>query len=134
MDLQKHQDSVACINPFSKYAGFEQYLEVWRPALFYPEGLEAYIKAYGPEKYGVLNLLGFEWIAIVKFLTGVDVENPEECSDVCSQGVLIEQGTFQGPLIAPAEHWAFVASSDDLLLRDCDPLELRMMLLAHETP
>ena len=126
------EDSVACINPWSKYRGYEAFLELWRPAAFEPAGLEAYIRDYGPEKYGWLNLFGELYIAEVKKLTGRSVENPIENSDFCSQGALIELGKYQAPLIAPQEHWAYLAANDDVVMRDADPLELRMMLLAHE--
>lgn len=131
--LDLHENSVASINPASKYRSLDEYIEVWRPADFRAEALQAYMTDYGPQKYGALNLLGFEWTALVKKLTGRDVENPLECSHVCSQGALIYLGQYLAPIIAPQEHWAFIAASDDLLLRDCDPLELRMMLLAHQS-
>jgi len=133
LDIVHLQDSVACINPAAKYAGYEEYLEVWRPAAFEPDGLKAYIADYGPEKYGALNLVGFEWVALVKWLTGKNVENPIEVSDVCSQGALIQLGRYQAPLIMPQEQWSELAASDDLLIRDVDPLALRLLLLAHQS-
>jgi hypothetical protein len=130
--LSLTEDSVAAINPASKYQGLDDFLEIWRPSAFEPEALGNYVRDYGPEKYGWLNLLGFEYEAIIKEITGKDVANPLECSHVCSQGALIYLGKYLAPMISPQEHWAYLAASDDLLLRDCDPLELRMMLLAHQ--
>lgn len=127
------EDSVAAINKDSKYDGLDDYLEVWRPTLFEMDALSGYVHDYGPAKYGLLNLFGFEWEAFVRKLTGRDVSNPVEVSAVCSQGALIYLGKYLTPLIAPQEWWANTAASDDILLRDCDPLELRMMLLAHQS-
>ena len=127
------EDSVAAINPVSKYLGFEGYLELWRPVAFEAAALTSYIRDKGPEHYGALNLLGFEYVALVKDITGRNVDNPIETSEVCSQGALDYCGNYLAPLISPQEHWVFIAAHDDLLLRDCDPLELRMMFLAHQT-
>ena len=133
LDVVQHQNSVACINPAAKYANYESALELWRSTAFNPAGLKAYIAAYGPQKYGLLNLFGFEWIAFVKLVTRRNVENPIECSEVCSQGVVIELGTYQAAQFAIfPEHWAHAAACNDNTLRNLDPLELRMMLLAHE--
>lgn len=126
------EDSVAAINPASKYGGLDDYLEVWRPAIFVPDALARYVADKGPERYGALNLVGFEWRAIVKQLTGREVDNPIEISEVCSQGALDFLGNYLAPLISPLEAWAFTAAHDEMTLRDCDPLALRLMLLAHE--
>jgi hypothetical protein len=125
--LDKHEDSVACINPAAKYAGYESYMELWRPAAFEPDGLKLYIAIYGPEAYGWLNLAGFEWIAFVKAITGRDVQNPVEVSQVCSQGVG-DYMTLEANLGVVEMEWI-----RDVDIRNLDPLALRMGLLAHES-
>ncbi len=121
-------NSVAALFPDSKYATSIEYLELWRATSFLEQGLVNYIQEYGPAQYGLLNLSGFLWMALVKGLTGKDIANPEECSDVCSQGALIELGLFQ-----VSEPWAIALAASDEFLRICDPLLLRTTLLAHET-
>jgi hypothetical protein len=123
------ENSVAAVNPVSKYDGAEK---VGRLQLYRPDGdapkkaiaITNYLKDYFAVKYGWPNLLGFEYQALVKFLTGKDVTNPLEVSHVCSQGVLIFLGKY-----LMSEHWAVEAVANDTIVRNCDPLALLMAVV-----
>lgn len=125
--LDLHENSVACINPAEKWDAAAKLglVEVWRPDAFDPEALRRYIARYGPEKYGALNLAGFEWVAAVKALTGKDVANPVEISQVCSQGdgdfLTINYG-FTG-----AEAWIM-----DVKICNLDPEALRLNFVMEQ--
>ena len=125
--LDTKQNSVAAINFASKYETWASLndVEVWHPAKFAEDALKQYLQIFGPEHYGVLNLFGFEYLAFVKELTGRDIENPLEKSQVCSQGVGDFLSINEG--YTGAEQWIFGANIPNL-----DPLALRMLFLSHQ--
>ena len=128
------ENSVACINPCSKYDGAK--IEVWRPDGITEDIANAAIDLYISQEigwpYGWTNLLGFGWEAMVKKLTGHDPGNLIENSTVCSQGVLLYLGKYLAPLVKPALDWAAQMAYDDKTLRAFDPLAARISFLAHQ--
>jgi hypothetical protein len=140
--LSISEDSVCSVNPCAKYDGVP--VEIWRPWSplpqdagpasvnnIYEAAIDTYISQEIGWKYGWSNLLGFEYKALVKMLTGKNCANPIEVSDVCSQGVGIYLGKYLAPLVKPALDWAAAIAYDDLLIRNFDPLAARIAFMAH---
>lgn len=123
--LDLEENSVAAVNPDSKYSRYVSLglVEVWRPEkhdeLFLGNAMVEYLKAYGPAKYGILNLLGFEYEAAMEKLLGVQIDNPVHVSNVCSQGALLYLSQKY------AEEYTVTQRN----LRDMDPLALRMLFM-----
>jgi hypothetical protein len=115
-------DSVASVVSDAKYD--ERYVECWRLDDLSAENatntFNLYLAKYVPERYGLLNLIGFAYRAVIKEITGKDVDNPIECSQVCSQGV----GDYIR--LSGVEPWFSVVD-----IRNLDPLMLRILFLAH---
>lgn len=121
-------DSVAAVTLASKYdKGYR--IEVWRPSAaeeFLAGALERYLEKWHAKGYGWENLLGFEYVAMVKALFDRSVTNPILRSRVCSQGAMIYLGNYA------LEPWA-CALADGAALDNCDPLQERLYYLANQT-
>jgi hypothetical protein len=121
-------NSVAAVTLASKYdTGYR--VEVWRPSVsqeYLPGALERYLEKWHVRGYGWENLLGFEYVAMVRELFNRNVANPIMHSRVCSQGVLIYLGNFV------LEPWA-CPLTDGPALENCDPLQERLYYLANQT-
>lgn len=118
-------NSVAAITEASKYdTGYK--VEVWRPE---PTGVvlavafDQYLQQWHDRRYGWANLLGFEYVAMVKELFDRSAANPVLHSRVCSQGVMMFLGRFCRVPWAAA--LALPPQIDNI-----DPLRERMIYLA----
>lgn len=133
--MDEAADSVAAIQPASTYndAAAKGRVELWRPTTdaSLADAVISYIHTYGPMRYGELNLLGFEWKAIVEGLFHIADNNPIRDRLVCSQGIIILLGKFM-QLSAPLESWAWNYVNVPDNIANCDPLELRLLFLAHQ--
>jgi hypothetical protein len=128
--LSLTEDSVASVVDEQKYADPLAHgeVELWRPTATVQQceaAFTRYLNRYVPEGYGIENIFGFAYRALIKQLTGKDIENPIEHSQVCSQGAV----DFLTMLYAEeATDMAWILAVD---IRDCDPLALRMQFLAQ---
>ena len=128
-------DSVAAVQPASVYNddAIAGRVELWRPDAAMPLGaaVNQYIQIYAPMKYGELNLIGFEWVAIVESLFHENVVNPIKDRLVCSQGMMIMLGKFIASAVQQ-ELWAEQIALDSDKLSNCDPLQLRMYFIGNQ--
>lgn len=124
--LGNGQDSVAAVVQDTKYDG--QPVEVWRTGATNEQiwaAFQDYLHTYVPEHYGLPDLFGFEYKAMIRALTGKDIDNPIYTTPVCSEGVLLMMKLYCQHGCASLE-WAM-----EIAVRDEDPLKLREHILAH---
>ena len=129
MALEDGINSVASVVEDAKYEApvGQGQVELWRPdataeGVFLAFG--EYLAKYVPRQYGYMDLFGFLYRALIKRLTGKDVDNPIECSEVCSQGAT----EFLKLLVAHGSGETWVTKVE---VRNEDPLALRLDFIAH---
>ena len=132
--LDLKENSVAAVNPGSKYDDSAYQREVWRP-----EGspnqkslaLAQYVAEYARDPYGTLDLLGFLLEAGLRKIGWHDAPNPIQLSFVCSEGGLLYLRKLND-IIPCVAHGPLFWTLMDEAVRNVSPADLRRLFLRHE--
>jgi hypothetical protein len=121
--LDLEESSAAAIHDENKYDGqFDAgAMQVWRPSAseaLKQAALAQVIAELGPKRYGVLAIVGFEWVVIEEILFDRRVEQPVKDATVCSMTALLYLRWTKG------EPWSDAVDeadcSPDVLLRNVE--------------
>jgi hypothetical protein len=124
--LDLRESSAAAIHDESKYYGtFDAgQMQIWRPNGSDQDKASALAlveAVLGPKPYGVLAILGFEYVTVEELLFHRAAENPIKDATVCSMTALVYLRWTRG------EPW-----SDAVIEQDCSPDVLLRNVEAHQ--